>query len=176
MKFATEYCNTIEGTAKYIETSELCGGASIYYIFHETFGRTLESVDPLGGLNTIDILTAMRNATGPHPALFEPKVSSELRVKCHSKHLEECSLRCVELVHEETENIIQHFSNYSTQELLLFPKLHDAIVDIVTCLLPKKNEFMKFLGKWMDLEGIIPSEVTQSQRNSHNMYSLISGY
>jgi hypothetical protein len=35
----------------------------------------------------------------------------------------------------------------------------------------KKNEFMKFLGKWMDLEGIILSEVTQSQRNSHNMYS-----
>jgi hypothetical protein len=40
----------------------------------------------------------------------------------------------------------------------------------------KKNEFMKFLGKWMDLEGIILSEVTQSQKNSHNMYSLISGY
>jgi hypothetical protein len=30
--------------------------------------------------------------------------------------------------------------------------------------------------KRMDLEGIILSEVTQSQRNSHNMYSLISGY
>jgi hypothetical protein len=28
------------------------------------------------------------------------------------------------------------------------------------------NEFMKFLGKWMDLEGIILSEVTQSQKNS----------
>ena len=28
----------------------------------------------------------------------------------------------------------------------------------------------------MDLEGIILSEVTHSQRNSHNMYSLISGY
>jgi hypothetical protein len=40
----------------------------------------------------------------------------------------------------------------------------------------KKNEVMKFLGKWMDLEGIILSEVTQSQRNSHNMYLLISGY
>ena len=39
-----------------------------------------------------------------------------------------------------------------------------------------KNEFMKFLGKLMDLEGIILREVTQSQRNSHNMYSLISGY
>ena len=27
---------------------------------------------------------------------------------------------------------------------------------------------MKFLGKWMDLEGITLSEVTQSQKNSHN--------
>jgi hypothetical protein len=40
----------------------------------------------------------------------------------------------------------------------------------------KKNEFMKFLGKWMDLEGIILNEVNQLQKNSHNMYSLISGY
>jgi hypothetical protein len=34
---------------------------------------------------------------------------------------------------------------------------------------------MKFLDKWMDLEGIILSDVTQSQKNSHDMYSL-SGY
>jgi hypothetical protein len=40
----------------------------------------------------------------------------------------------------------------------------------------EKNEFMKFLGNWMDLEGIILSEVTQSQKNSHDIYSLISGY
>ena len=40
----------------------------------------------------------------------------------------------------------------------------------------KKNEFIKFLAKWMDLEGIILSEVTQSQKNSNEMYSLISGY
>jgi hypothetical protein len=40
----------------------------------------------------------------------------------------------------------------------------------------KKNEFMKFLGKWLNLEGIIMSEVTQSQKNSNDMYSLIRGY
>jgi hypothetical protein len=40
----------------------------------------------------------------------------------------------------------------------------------------KKNKFMKILGKWMDLEVIILSEVTQSQRHSHSMYSLICGY
>ena len=35
---------------------------------------------------------------------------------------------------------------------------------------------MKFLDKWLDLEGIILSEVTQSQKNTHDMHSLISGY
>jgi hypothetical protein len=40
----------------------------------------------------------------------------------------------------------------------------------------KNNEFMKFLGKWMHLEDIILSEVTQSQKNTHGMHSLISGY
>ncbi|XP_068170252.1 dynamin-1-like protein isoform X2 [Antennarius striatus] len=137
-KFAAEYCRTIEGTAKYIETAELCGGARICYIFHETFGRTLESVDPLGGLTTIDVLTAIRNATGPRPALFVPEVSFELLVKRQVKRLEEPSLRCVELVHEEMQRIIQHCSNYSTQELLRFPKLHDAIVEVVTSLLRKR--------------------------------------
>lgn len=62
-KFATAYCATIEGTAKNIETTELCGGARICYIFHETFSKALESVEPLGGLTQLDILTAIRNAT-----------------------------------------------------------------------------------------------------------------
>ena len=38
----------------------------------------------------------------------------------------------------------------------------------------KNKEFMKFLGKWMELENIILSEVTQSQKKTHRMYSLIS--
>ena len=40
----------------------------------------------------------------------------------------------------------------------------------------KNNEFMKFLGKWMDLEDIILSEAIQSQKKSLDMHSLISGY
>lgn len=101
-----------------------------------------------------------------------PEVSFELLVKRQVKRLEEPSLRCVELVHEEMQRIIQHCSNYSTQvrsthiyhlkrteicvntqtavphanndyclplqELLRFPKLHDAIVEVVTSLLRKR--------------------------------------
>ena len=40
----------------------------------------------------------------------------------------------------------------------------------------KNNEFMKFLGKWMYLEDIILSEITQSQKKSLDIHSLISRY
>jgi len=74
-KFASSYNSTINGTSRNIETTELCGGARICYIFHETFGHTLLSIDPVIGLTKLDILTAIRNATGPRPALFVPEVS-----------------------------------------------------------------------------------------------------
>jgi hypothetical protein len=35
---------------------------------------------------------------------------------------------------------------------------------------------MNFVGKWMELENIILSEVTQTQKDMHGMYSLISGF
>jgi hypothetical protein len=35
---------------------------------------------------------------------------------------------------------------------------------------------MKFLGKWLHLEDIILSEVTQSQKNTHDIHSVISRY
>ena len=40
----------------------------------------------------------------------------------------------------------------------------------------KSHDFMKFAGKWMELENIIPSEVTQTQKNTHGINSLINGY
>jgi hypothetical protein len=33
----------------------------------------------------------------------------------------------------------------------------------------KNNDFIKFIGKWMEFENIILSEVTQSQKNMHGM-------
>ena len=40
----------------------------------------------------------------------------------------------------------------------------------------ENHEFMKFLGKWLELESVILSEVTHSQKNTHGMHSLLSGY
>ena len=39
----------------------------------------------------------------------------------------------------------------------------------------KNKAFMKRLGKWMELESVILNKVTQSQKNTHGMHSLVSG-
>ena len=40
----------------------------------------------------------------------------------------------------------------------------------------KNEDILSFAGKWMELENIILSEVTETQKDMHSMYSLISGY
>ncbi|XP_047023422.1 dynamin-1-like protein isoform X7 [Helicoverpa zea] len=172
-KFASAYCSTIEGTARNIETTELCGGARICYIFHETFGRTLDSIHPLVGLTRMDILTAIRNATGPRPALFVPEVSFELLVKRQIRRLEDPSLRCVELVHEEMQRIVQHCGTEVQQEMLRFPRLHQRIVDVVTQLLrtrlPATNAMVE------NLVQIELAYINTKHPDFHREAALVSG-
>jgi hypothetical protein len=40
----------------------------------------------------------------------------------------------------------------------------------------KNEDILSFASKWMELENIILSEVTQTQKDIHGRYSLISGY
>jgi hypothetical protein len=39
----------------------------------------------------------------------------------------------------------------------------------------KKNEILSFAGKWMALENIILSKVSQAQKIKNHMFSLICG-
>ena len=40
----------------------------------------------------------------------------------------------------------------------------------------KNNDILKFAGKWMELENIILSEETQTQKDNFHMYSLLSDF
>ena len=40
----------------------------------------------------------------------------------------------------------------------------------------KNNDILKLVSKWMDLENIILSEVTQIQKDNYHMYSFISSF
>jgi hypothetical protein len=39
----------------------------------------------------------------------------------------------------------------------------------------KKNEILSFSSKWMELENIILSKVSQAQKTNNHMFSLICG-
>ncbi|CBY32368.1 unnamed protein product [Oikopleura dioica] len=135
-KFACNYKAAIDGTGNVV-LQELSGGARINYIFHETFGRTLENVQPLDGLSRLEVLTAIKNSTGPRTAVFVPDSSFEQLVKKQIARLEEPSIRCVELVHEELERIIQHCI---TKEYLRFPNLIQKIKEVVSAKITGRME------------------------------------
>ena len=40
----------------------------------------------------------------------------------------------------------------------------------------EKKNILQFADKWMDIENITLSEVTQTQKGKYNMYSFISGF
>ena len=40
----------------------------------------------------------------------------------------------------------------------------------------RMRENLSFASKWIELENIILSEVTQTQKDMHGMFSLINGY
>lgn len=133
-KFSLSYCDTIRGGKCQIKTTELCGGARIQYIFHDSFGRALTIINPLENLDNKAILTAARNAAGVRTAICVPDVF-EILVSGQIRRLEDPSLRCVELVHEEMGRFVKYCGDEVQLELLRFPKLREKIDEILTNLL-----------------------------------------
>uniref|UniRef100_A0A060SZB5 dynamin GTPase n=1 Tax=Blastobotrys adeninivorans TaxID=409370 RepID=A0A060SZB5_BLAAD len=134
-KFASAFISSIEGTSSDISTKELCGGARIYFIYHNVFGQSLNKIDPTANLTVSDIRTAIRNSTGPRPSLFVPELAFDLLVKPQIKLLEAPSQRCVELVYEELMKIVH---NCGWPELSRFPKLQTKLIEVISDLLRER--------------------------------------
>ena len=49
----------------------------------------------------------------------------------------------------------------------------DGVYKYNGILLSRKSEILPFAETWMDLEMIIPSEVSQTQKDKYHMMSLI---
>ena len=147
-KFASSYCQKIEGTSRDIETHQLSGGARICYIFHNIFAETLNSIAPLEGLKRADILHAISNAMGPRPALFVSEMAFELLVKRQIRLLLQPSLQCVELVYEELQRIIQYclshirdFQRFQT----LREQMNTVVMGVLRERLPVTNRMVESL-------------------------------
>ncbi|GAA5842376.1 hypothetical protein JCM11251_004210 [Rhodosporidiobolus azoricus] len=134
-QFVRDFVASIDGTSLEISTKELCGGARIYYIFHDVFGHALQSINPTQNLTVQDIRTAIRNSTGPRPSLFVPEAAFDLLIKPQIRLLEPPSLRCVELVYEELMKICH---NCTSTELQRYPRLHAQLIEVVSELLRER--------------------------------------
>ncbi|CCC66678.1 hypothetical protein NCAS_0A01180 [Naumovozyma castellii] len=134
-KFATSFISSIEGNSSDINTKELCGGARIYYIYNNVFGKSLKSIDPTTNLTTMDIRTAIRNSTGPRPTLFVPEFAFDLLVRPQVSLLLEPSQRCVELVYEELMKICH---GCGSPELVRYPRLKSMLIEVVVDLLKER--------------------------------------
>ncbi|KAI0223770.1 Dynamin- GTPase protein [Massospora cicadina] len=132
--FVRAYTSSIDGTNPQAG-KVLCGGARIYDIFNIVFGSALQAINPETNLSHRDIRVAIRNSTGPRPALFVPEVAFELLIKPQIKLLEQPSVRCVELAYEELMKICHSCSN---KELTKYPKLNAKINEVVSNLLRER--------------------------------------
>ncbi|KAI8324734.1 hypothetical protein GQ54DRAFT_295906 [Martensiomyces pterosporus] len=133
--FATEFSSSIEGTASEMSTTELCGGARLYYIFNDIFAAGLDSVNPTANLTNHDIRTAIRNSTGPRASLFVPEIAFQLLVKPQIKSLEPPAQRCVQLAYEELMKIGLSCGN---NEMRRYPRLHAKVMEVVSDLLRER--------------------------------------
>ncbi|KAJ9076648.1 Dynamin- GTPase protein [Entomophthora muscae] len=132
--FARAYTSSIDGTNPQAGRV-LCGGARIYDIFNFVFGSALQAINPASNLTHQDIRIAIRNSTGPRPALFVPEIAFEILIKPQIKLLEQPSVRCAELAYEELMKICH---SCSSKELTKFPKLNAKINEVVSDLLRER--------------------------------------
>lgn len=136
-KFSTAFADAIEGKSTTHESmlTELYGGARISYIFNEIFSKSVLNLDPFTGLSDADIRNAIRNATGPRPALFVPEVSFETLVRRQIAGLAQAGNQCVEMVYEELRRLT---TRCDCPQLQHYHDLSSKVVDTVHILLKQR--------------------------------------
>lgn len=144
--YVADFCQAIQGTLRHtrnnnlihnppsskwdedFEEDSLFGGARIAYIFNEQYAQALGQIEATTGLGLGEIRNAIRNSTGPRPALFVPEASFEILAKRQIAKLAQPARQCVDMVYEEMQRIAlgldQHRSEYRR-----FPNLAARIVE-----------------------------------------------
>lgn len=104
--FCEEFRCVINGNSTYLQTREISGGAKLFYIFQDTFGKALEDFDPMTGLTLSDVRHAVRNTMGTRPSVFVPEIAFEMLVKRQIGLLRDLCLRVVDLSYDELANTV----------------------------------------------------------------------
>lgn len=140
--FSEAYEATIKGRSGCIKEKARCGPTRLYEILHDEFDESIFLIEFNVVITQLD-LKALMNSTGPRPTLFpfpyfdEP---FEEKVKKQIAQLQPPALECVDKIHAELKQNIEHCGTAVLQEMCRFPKLNERIVKVVKQLL---NDRMK---------------------------------
>jgi len=134
MNIGGSYGNATNSASIGTNADELYGGARISFIFHQVFGRSLNSVGAFDGLSEDEIRTTIGNSNGTRPALFVPEISFDILVRRQIRRLEQPGVQCVDFVYDELQRIA---AQSEPTELTRYPNLRDRMMDVVSALLKR---------------------------------------
>ena len=137
-EFSNEYRTVLEGNNQELSSIELSGGARISFVFHELYANGVKAVDPFDQVKDIDIRTILYNSSGSSPALFVGTTAFELIVKQQIKRLEDPSLKCVSLVHDELVRILGQLLNKPL--FRRYPGLKEKLYQVVITFFKKSMD------------------------------------
>jgi dynamin 1-like protein len=150
--FAHAYSATLEGISAY----DGCGTTNLYEIIHENFSDTIDSIHPCVKLSLDKDLATLTNGTGPRPTLFSiPSFDGpfERIVKEKVNMLRLPSYRCIKLVHEEMQRVIQNCGTHVEHEMRRFPRLREKIVAVTNSLIYERmKDVTDEVKKIIDIE------------------------
>lgn len=146
-EFSNEYRTVLDGNSTELSSNELSGGARISFVFHELYSNGIKAVDPFDQVKDIDIRTILYNSSGSSPALFVGTTAFELIVKQQIKRLEEPSLKCVSLVHDELVRILGQLLTkpFFRRYPQLKEKFHAVVISFLRKVMDPTNKLVRDL-------------------------------
>jgi len=146
-EFSQEWRTVLDGNNTELSSSELSGGARISFVFHELYSNGVKAIDPFDVVKEGEIRTILYNSSGSSPALFVGTQAFELIVKQQIKRLEDPSLKCASLVHDELVRILTQLLSKTLYRRYpaLKEKIHTVIIGFFKKAMEPTNKLVKDL-------------------------------
>ncbi|CAG9806612.1 unnamed protein product [Chironomus riparius] len=139
---AVAFSTILEGKewSKIKDVEPLVGGPKLRRIFDDTFGTALAGIEL--DFNKQDIMKNISNSGSFRPAVFVSNNHFEDLVYKQIEHLREPSIKCVDQINKEMENVI-HKLITEQQKLTRFPVMQKKIRTILKNFLNKRVPIAK---------------------------------
>lgn len=134
-KFVDMYKTCIQEPETHFTRNSITGGAYIFHIFNVEFNKLLREIDSLDGITVDDIRESLKKSQLPSQSMFPCEKAFHMLVKQQIQLVGKPSLRCIQLVYAEMEDLIHKCLKELTADVVRFPNIPTMIIEIMKKLL-----------------------------------------